>query len=285
MTDHPIATEDYLYASDGLKLFYRSWLPAERPKEEQGSVVIVHGFGEHSGRYEPLAHALCARQFAVYAADHRGHGHSEGKRGHIDRFDELIDDLDRMIDLALMFDQKPRLFLIGHSGGGLIAVRYASRYQHRIQGLVLSSPLFGIALPIPRPKLLIGRFLAKILPRFTMRSGVDPSTVSHDAELVARYADDPLVHDRISMRFYEEISHAINRATHDAQTLTVPTLTLQAGDDRVVSSKAAHQWYAALTARDKTWKLYNGWYHELFNEVGRAEVYREVVQWIVQHHA
>ncbi len=281
MPNPPAASEAYLYTRGGLRIFYRTW-PCQSA-HELGAVVIAHGFGEHSGRYAELAHTLCDHGYTVYALDHRGHGRSEGRRGHVDRFDDFAEDLDRLIGVTSLFGKAPQPFLIGHSGGGLIAIQYASRHGNRIKGLILSSPLLGIALAVPPLKVAIGRLLAKTFPHLTMRSGVDPFMVSHDQQMVQRHTEDPLIHDRISLRLYEEIVSAMERAMREAGRVTTPSLCLQAGDDRIVSVDATKRFFNALGSRDKTLKIYDGWYHEVFNEVDRLQTYSEVAQWLAQH--
>lgn len=281
---HPNATVDgFLYAQDGLRISYHAWLLA--PEQEQAIVIIVHGLGEHGGRYAPLAEALNRIGCSVYAPDHRGHGRSEGKRGHAERFEQFVQDLSGLTDVATMNRADRRCLLIGHSGGGLMALHYVLQHAERVAGLVLSSPLLGIAVPIPIAKLWLGRLLAKTFPRITLRSGVDPRIVSHDVELVNRYAADPLVHDRITPRLYEELESAMVRAMRDADRVRVPMLIVQAGDDRIVSVEATQRFFAVLGTHDKTLRIYEGWYHELFNEVHREQVYDEVAQWIVQRIA
>jgi alpha-beta hydrolase superfamily lysophospholipase len=273
--------ESTFQAPDGLELFYRWW----RPEEEARAVIAVaHGLGEHSGRYEHVGQRLADGGYAVYALDHRGHGRSQGKRGHVNRFQEYLDDLEAFFEVLDRREpvELPR-FLLGHSLGGLIALAYALRNPQRLRGVIVSSPALRVAVEVPWYKALPGRLLSRLWPGLTMGNELDPTALSHDASVVQAYIEDPLVHDRISVRAFTELMRAMAATLRQAPSLRVPVLIMQAGDDRLVSPEGSKRFYEALTLEDRQLTLYGGYFHELFNEVGRDAVFQEVEAWLSRH--
>lgn len=271
--------EHFFDAEDGLRLFFRRWFVPE-PK---GLVAVVHGFAEHAGRYQHLAADLCRAGWSVAAFDCRGHGQSGGRRAHVDRFDAYLEDLHAFLDEVARqgFDARP--VLLGHSQGGLIGSRFAELYPERIRGVVLSSPFLGMAVKVPAVKALAGKALSGILPTLSLKSGVDPAWLSHDHEVVAQYAADPLVSNIATARWFTEILSAQQAALEDAARLHLPLLVLQAGDDRLADVNATRTFYEAAGSQDKSYEQYEGYYHEVFNEVGRERPVADVCKWLDAH--
>jgi len=260
----------------GVRIFYQRWIPEACDRV----MVIAHGLGEHSGRYGNVVEYFTPRGFAVYALDHRGHGRSGGKKGHIGSFDEYLDDLDRLVRIAASDEEGKPLFLVGHSLGGLIALSYALTRPERLDGLIVSSSALKLAVDVPAWKAVLGKFFSRFIPTFTMGNELNPDDVSRDAAVVAAYKADPLVHDRVSARFFQEFVGAMERAHRDAHKLALPSLVLQAGADRLVDPDGSRAFYAKITHKDKALKVYEGLYHEIYNEAERGEVFADMEQWL-----
>lgn len=258
----------------GLKLFYRVW----EPEQPQGSILLVHGMNEHSGRYGHVAEYFAGHGLAVFALDHRGYGQSEGTRCHVDRFEDYLSDLRTFADTAQRYG-KP--IMAGHSLGGLIAFRYAVAYPETIKALVVSSPFFRAKVePKPIEKAL-APLLSLVMPRLQMPSGLSPADVCRDPEVVRAYATDPLVGTKATPRWFTECTRAA-LACHQGLSagLEVPALFLHAGDDKLTDPEATRAVYEQVPHSRKRLKLYPGLYHELFNEPERAQVFEDVLNWL-----
>jgi len=261
---------------DGIEIYWQAWLP----DSPQGVCLVAHGLGEHSGRYAQVAEALSQLSLAAFALDHRGHGKSGGKRGRLMSFSEYIEDLHAFRGLVEQRFPNPPRFLLGHSLGGLIAAHYAIKHGPGLTGLILSSAALRVDVDAPALKLALGRFFSKVLPNLAMSNGLDPNFLSHDQKVVADYLADPLVHDRVSARWFTEFTAAIERAQEQAPTLSLPTLTMQSGDDKLVAPRGAQEFFDRLTMADKTLQYWPGFYHEMFNEVERDRPIDLTLQWI-----
>jgi len=266
---------------DGTPLFYEHWAPAQAG---WASVVIVQGRGEHVGRYAQTAEAFAAEGLAVWAFDLRGQGRSGGRRGHVEFWRAFLQDVEACVTHAAREASGRQPVLLGHSLGGLLALHYAVEHPQELSALILSSPLCGLAKPVSRWQDGTARWLSRWWPTFAFqRTRADASVLSHDPRVREWFLRDPLVHFRVTARFYTELNHAMARAAALATHLTVPTLVLQAGDDRLVSVEATRQMAAAIGTADKQFLFYEGFYHELFNEVDAARVIRDVVAWLRPH--
>jgi len=256
-------------------LFYQYWVP----EEVRYTMVIVHGLGEHSGRYgNPVAY-FCPRGVAIYAMDNRGHGRSSGLRGHVDDFKDYLEDLAAFIEKVRKGFGREKLLLVGHSLGGLIAISYGLTFPESIQGLIISSPGLRPKQAPPVVKAIIGRVLSRIWPTLTLSNELDPQAISRDPRVVADYINDPLVHDRVSTRFYTEFLREAARVLAEAPSLRVPLLLMQAGADGLVDPEASKEFFSRAGPKDKTLKIYEKCYHELFNEPDKEQVFRDVEDW------
>jgi lysophospholipase len=251
----------------------------------RGVLVIAHGLGEHSGRYAHLVDWLAGKQISVYSLDHRGHGRSAGKRGHVLSFNEYVEDLSIYINIVR--DEHPGLpvFLLGHSMGGVISVLCALRCQNLIRGLILSSPALVPVVEAPRIKAAMAGFLSKYAPGLLVSNELDANYISHDREIVANYIADPLNHDRISTRWYSEYLKSAAECLDRAGEITVPLLVFHGTEDRIVDFSGAMQVYESAASRDKKKLLLEGLYHETMNEVEheRVKVLDVVGKWILSH--
>lgn len=270
----PVPVEVRSLESDGITLLYRAW-EVDRPLAR---VYIVHGLGEHGGRHSPLGEALRDRGVSSYAMDLRGHGVSGGRRGHVEKFNQYLDDL-LAIRQTTGRDDTPQL-LFGHSLGGLVVIRALQRDpDSRIIGAVLSAPALGLAGESPRWRDPAASVLSRVAPTVSLPNGIDPEDLSHDPVAVEAYRNDPLIHDRITPRLYREMRRAMQKASHEASRLQVPVLLLLPGDDRIVDSELSRG-VADRFAGPVTVQEYPRLFHELLQEPEGKGILRYIVDWI-----
>lgn len=268
-----------LTAGDGTLLRYRAW----EPSTSRGAVVVVHGLGEHSGRYAELAERLTSQGISVHATDLRGHGGSAGRRGHVAAFDEYLRDLEQTLERARSAAGDRPVVLFGHSMGGLIALRYVeTRPGTSLAGLVLSAPQIALADPPPAWLRAAAHLLDAVVPVLPLSNRLEPEDLSHDAREVQAYRDDPLVHDRITPRLFREMERAMQAAARDLSSVTVPrVLVIVPGADPVVSAGATRDLASALGAFTRVEvREYPGLYHEPLHETERDRVIADVTSWI-----
>jgi alpha-beta hydrolase superfamily lysophospholipase len=280
MTQPVSARSHKLSAADGTALHVTDYLlPAA---EARASIVIMHGLGEHSGRYRHVAAFLNECGLSVRCYDHRGHGRSDGIRGDVTNGSPMLQDAEIVVDdFAAHFDRPP--FLLGHSMGGLFAARFALAGRSRLRGLVLSSPALAVNLsPLQRRLLDI---MHAIVPSFGVANGLPLPYLSHDAAVVAAYKADPLVHNKISARLMRAMLAAIGDCQTQAGTLAVPVLMLVAGDDHLVDAAGSKRFFSALAPGLATMHLYEGFYHEVFNEPDAARPFADLRAWLFAQEA
>ena len=267
-----------LQSKDGLNLYFQNWVPDGEPR---GVICIVHGLGEHSGRYEHVAEFFNSAGFGVTAFDVRGHGKSGGPRGHTPAFESFMDDIAAfMQESARQFPELP-LFLYGHSFGGLLVLNYALRRKPEIQGVIASAP--GLKSPVTEQKLKI--FLAKVLgtlmPELAMASGLNAEHISRDPEVVQKYVNDPLVHDRTSLAMAKHSIEAITWALENAMKFDLPLLIMH-GDGDLITYPEGSQEFIAQVPANKTLKIWPGLYHEIHNEPEKEAVLAFALDWVNQ---
>jgi acylglycerol lipase len=271
--------ESSFAGAGGSETFWRAWLA---DGDADAVVVIAHGAGEHSGRYAHIAQRLVAQGHAVYAIDHRGHGRSQGPRALIDRIDNAVADLDRLIVLAGSEHPGAPLFLLGHSMGGTISLSYALRHQQRLAGLILSGPLAALE-AAPAPMRVAARVLSALAPR-TPLIAVDSSQVSRDPEVVREYQQDPLVHHgKLPVRTVAELAGAIDAFPAAVGAINVPTLIMYGTDDGLCPPRGSVMLSERIGSADKTIKSYPGLYHEILNEPEREQVLDDLCSWLSAH--
>ena len=247
--------------------------------DARGGVLLVHGFGDHTGRYHDVARVLGARGYSVLAYDQRGHGSSEGPRGHADRFDLYLADLD-----GAWAETARRLsgpcFLYAHSFGGLVAIRWLQTRSSRPAAVVLSAPWLGTALRVPGWKLLAAKLLLRALPALAIPSGPSqPELLTRDPTRMAAYREDPLVHRLISAGFHAEVGRARASARAAALPPGLPVLLLVPGDDGLVDAEAtlrwARRWGSGMEVQLREWGR-----HELHNDLDREAALTGVADWL-----
>ncbi|MBM3122572.1 MAG: alpha/beta hydrolase [Chloroflexi bacterium] len=274
MTD----TELTLKSKDGLTLIGRQWTPATA----RGVVALVHGFGEHVGRYSHVAAALNQAGYAMLGYDLRGHGRSGGQRGFTPSYDAFLDDIDLLLGEArTRFPGKP-LFLYGHSLGGNLVLFYTLRRKPQLAGVVASAPQLRLAFKPPAWKTTMGRLMFNVWPGFSMPSGLEQAALSRDPEVVRAYAADPLVHDRVSARLGIGLIDVGNWLLEQASEFSLPLLVYSGSADRLTSPGACGE-FAGKVRGDCTLKIWDGLYHETHNEPEKADVLGLMVRWIQDH--
>lgn len=265
-------------AADGVTLFGQEW----RPAAAKGVVVLVHGLGEHSGRYGHVARFLNDCGFGLVSFDLRGHGKSEGKRGHAPSYDAIMDDIDHVVSEANQSYPGAPLFLYGHSLGGNLVLYYLMKRRPNVAGAIVSNPGLAPAKD-PGPKVLLGRILYSLWPDFTMPNGLDLPGISRDPAVYAAYKADELVHDRVSARLGLDLIDAGRWILENVQTLPdVPVLLMVGTADRLTDAAATIKFAqsAGSTVELVQWP---GFYHELHNEPEKDEVLAKIGQWLEKH--
>ncbi|MDE0884515.1 MAG: lysophospholipase [Myxococcota bacterium] len=273
--------EGHFEGSRSRELFLRSWLPAH----PQRVLVLVHGFGEHGGRYEEMASWFARRGFAVYAHDQQGHGRSPGKRGHVDRFEEFFDDVERLI--SVVAEKHPGLSraLVGHSMGGLIVTAMACERPVDVDVVAASGPALSLSPDLSPLKLALARLLRRIAPRMAMNAGLNAQGLSTRPEIIEEYLQDPLVHGQVTAAMGAGMSDTIERMERAAGSLSVPLLLLHGESDPLCLVEGSQRFYAnserseGLRAELLT---YPGLMHEIFNEPDREKIYADLYDWVLR---
>lgn len=273
----PRLTHGYLEGVGGIRLFYRRW-EVEDPRRR---VVLVHGLGDHSGRFVPLARELAARGCRVLAMDLRGHGRSRGRRGYARSFGHLLRDLDRVRRGAAVGGDGPRpVSLLGHSLGGLVVLRYLQEFGAApLHRTVAVAPYLRLSARVPGWKLILGELADRFVPALTLDSGMDDELLLRDpAEREARRSD-PLVHSRISARLWGEMQRAATTLEGRVGELEVPVLFQVPGDDRVVDAGAVEE-LADAAGRARV-RRYEGAYHDLYHDPEGGRAREDAAEWIL----
>jgi alpha-beta hydrolase superfamily lysophospholipase len=264
-------------ASDGDNLAVQDWYLPEGVRQ-RGTVLVVHGLGEHAGRYDTLARVLNGWGFTVRSYDQYGHGESDGPRGALPHPGRLLDDLADLVESARVRNPGLPLVLLGHSMGGLVAASFVARTLQAVDLLVLSSPALATRLT-PLQKLLMA-VVPRVAPNLTVGNGLDPQYLSHDKRVVQTYLNDPRVHDRVSGRLARFIAEEGALVRSRAGSWKVPTLLMYAGDDRMVDPAGSEAFAAAAPPSVVTARRFDGLYHEIFNEAEAQPVYECLRQWL-----
>jgi len=267
-------TESHLPGATGQLLFRRSWLP----RTAERIIILVHGYAEHSGRYEHTASDLARAGFEVHAYDQQGHGRSGGTRCHVRRFEHLLDDLEGFV--AAVRAERPALpiVVVGHSMGGLLVAAYASQRNPQVAGVVTSAAALAIPEDLSRARVIAVRGLKWLAPRLSLASKLDPNALSRDPEVVRAYLEDPLVQRRITASLASEIMSAMKSTV--AATVRVPMLLLHGEDDPICPVAGSRIFFEQLKVTQRGFHTYPELRHEIFNEPERATVLDDLVGWI-----
>jgi acylglycerol lipase len=257
----------------GGQIYWRSWPVPDGPR---AAIVIAHGFGEHSGRYEAVAERLQSDGYAVFALDHQGHGRSSGPRGSIS-MPTAVADLDQLVLLARDRHPDADVFLLGHSMGGAIAIRYAIAHGDRLTGLILSAPVAQVDASAPLK--LIAHVLAAVTPRLPV-SKIDARTVSRDPAVVAAYRFDPLVFALVPAVTADMLIRHSDSLAGDIGAVALPTLLMWGTEDRLCPPAGSELIARRIGSSDLTATAYDGLYHEIFNEPEREQVLAGLLDWL-----
>ena len=270
----------FVISRDGTQLYYS----AACPPEARATVLIVHGYCEHGARYEHVMRFLAERGYEVAAFDLRGHGRSQGRRSHIDRFREYVDDVDAAVGWATARTGVSRkLFLLGHSLGGLVVTSYLLEHPEGLDGVVLSSPFLGFRVDVGRAKRLIGRSMSLVWPTLSLPTDIPAEDLSTDPEVGRAYERDPLVNKVATVRWFTETLAQQRMVMERAREVLIPTLLLQAGADRIADAEVSQRFLGRLGATDQELKWYDDLYHEVLNEVRKGEVLVDLLEWLEAH--
>jgi alpha-beta hydrolase superfamily lysophospholipase len=264
-----------LHAADGTALHIVDYLLPQT--EARGGVVIMHGLGEHGGRYRHIARSFNDCGLSVRCYDHRGHGQSQGARGDVPNGEPILQDAEILIDdFAIHLSEPPYLF--GHSMGGLFAAHFALSRKTPLRGLILSSPALAIRLSGFQRKLL--NFMYRVAPHLGLPNGLSPQYLSHDPDVVAAYKNDPLVHAKISARLLRSMLASIDYCHAHAARLAFPTLMVVAGNDRLVDASGSRSFFDKLPAGRALMHVYPDFYHEVFNEKDARQPFADLRTWL-----
>lgn len=266
----------YLYSSDQTPLFYRHYAV----DGQKATVLLVHGFGEHCGRYAHVIEQLLKRHFEVFCIDFRGHGRSQGPRGDVERFEQYEEDLNAAIKYIVAQKKSgKKLFILAHSMGALVSMKLMAKQPEGIAGIVLSAPLFALSMSIPAWKKCGATMLAKVMPTIKFPAGIKGEQLSTDRQLAQAYDDDPLVLKLISVRAFGQIQEGLKGAT-DLRLKNAFFMQV-AGQDTIVDPQAALDWFQRVKDnRDVKMKLYESFLHEIYNEKQREEAINDALTWI-----
>ena len=269
-------SEERFSGAGGRSIYFQYWEPEASPR---AVILVAHGAGEHSSRYQPLAQFFAGHNYVVAALDHNGHGYSEGVPGHVDSFDDYLTDLALFQQhIAAQFPDLPML-LLGHSMGGLIGCSYLLRHQSDFVGAILSGPAIKTDLEPGFLQMALLRLFALLLPRLRMLK-LNAEGVSRDPAVVRDYQEDPLVfHGKMSARMLRELFAGMNTVQHNAAIITLPILIMHGGADAMTSPDGSRFLHQNVGSSDKTLKIYPGLYHEIFNEPERAEIFETMLSW------
>ena len=263
--------------SGEVSLFEQRWEPEGAAK---AALIIVHGHGEHSTRYDHIAERLNGEGYSVYTYDQRGHGQSPGKPGYIVAFELLVDDLSLFVDRVREQIGGSPLFLFGHSMGGLVLANYVLKCQPEVAGLVFSSSALKVADNVAPLTQKLSGVLSALTPWLPVLR-VDPEAISRDSDEVQKYENDPLVyHGKILARTGAEMMNAMNHAQTHLGELRLPFIALHGTGDTIVDPSGTRVLYEKAGSTDKTLKLYDGGYHEVFHDHDREQFLRDVIDWL-----
>lgn len=265
-------------STDGLNFEGIDW-SVEQPK---AVIAMIHGHGEHKLRYKHVAEFFCEKNIAFVALDHRGHGKSEGKRGHTPSYDQWMDDIEQfLMQVRRKYNDIP-LILYGHSMGGNIATNYVLRKEvNDIKAVIITDPLFRIAFEPPKWKVVVGNMMANMWPSLTQPTGLDPNHISTDSSEVQKYISDPLVHNKMSAKMFVEIFNATDWAMENATKLKIPMLLMHGMADEITSPNGSKE-FADKSNELVTLKLWDGMYHEIHNEIDKQMVFDFEFEWLNQ---
>ena len=272
--DSALATTGSVESADGTKLAYRAW-----PKPGSLALAVVHGLGEHAGRYERLAKGMSQHGMGTYALDLRGHGKSPGARGHVDSWSQWTDDVAAFVS-HIESVAGVEVVPVGHSFGGVALLSTVlARKLPKTRRFVVSSPALKLKMAVAGWKLTFGPIASKIFPRLALANEVDPKTVSRIPEVVEAYRNDPLVHNKISTRLGAEWQEATRDILSRAGEIKTPFLILAGTADALIDPAGSRELHEQAKSTSEL-RMLEGRFHEPFNDIGSDEVFRLIADWL-----
>mgnify|MGYP002777142018 CR=1 FL=1 len=267
--------KEFILSKDGKKLCVHIW---DLPDADR-VLCLVHGLGEHAGRYAELAHYLNQSRISAYALDMRGHGLSDGKRGHA-AYEDLQSDIEELLKYARAINTDAKLVLMGHSFGGNQVAHFVKHdSSHELAGFILSSPFLDVAFQPPKWKVTMANLIGSLLPSLTQSNELDATTISRDSKEVEKYLKDPLVHDQISVRMYLDVTKAGRDLLKNTKPLRIKGLAYHGDADKLVSFAATNQFVSQNEGIQ--WHPLADVYHEPHNDFGKEKVYALVSDFIL----
>lgn len=265
------------FLSNNQSIFYQRWQPESAPK---GVLLIAHGLAEHSGRYAQMAEFFVAHNYAVCCLDHIGHGQSEGQRGFINRFTDYTSALKVFATHVSQWYPGSPIFLLGHSMGGLISALFLTENQSLFAGSILSGPAIKASDEPSWLLLIVSRLLSALVPKIGVMQ-LEADSISRDPAVVATYRNDPLVHTgKISARLATEIFKSMKYVQENAFVITLPMLLLHGSEDRLAAPESSSLLHEKIASADKQLIIYQGLYHEIFNEPEKQRVFTNMLEWL-----
>jgi alpha-beta hydrolase superfamily lysophospholipase len=269
--------------SGGPNLYYASAMPGGG--SPRAMLAMVHGYADHGRRYAHVMGALAEHGIGSVIIDLRGHGRAEGTRGYCDRFSEYHDDVRELRRLTEQRSKSAPLFLFGHSFGGLVVTSSVLEHPAPWKGLILSAPLLGLAMEVPRIKIVAGKIASRLVPKLGLPSGLVGKDMTSDPAKVKEYDADPLAFKVARARWFTETSKTQEHVFANAKKLTLPVYMTMGTKDPVVSMPAAKRLFDAVGSTDKTWAPQEGLLHEVLNEPSWKEVVEPIAKWILEQSA
>jgi acylglycerol lipase len=274
--------ETNIKASDGTDFHVQGWKPDGKPK---ALIALIHGIGEHTGRYEHVAQAMTDAGYAMVGYDLRGHGRSGGIRGHFPSLDAVMQDMkDFLVFVTTQYPDIPH-FLYGHSLGGLLVLTYALKNKPAFNGVIATGSGLRSSVHEQKAKVALAKILGSLFPTTLMPSGLDVNGLSHDENVIKKYNADPLVHDRMSLGFGKAGLNATDYVWSHAEEFPMPLLLMHGTGDQITYSHGSVDFarLAEKNNKDVTLKLWDGLYHELHNEPEKEQVIRFMIDWLNGH--
>jgi alpha-beta hydrolase superfamily lysophospholipase len=270
-------SEGHFSGLNGLELYFRSWRPESRPR---GVVALVHGVGEHSGRYGNVVGPLTDGGYVVYGFDQRGHGVSPGPRVHIDRWTDYRQDLDAFLGEIAQREPGLPIVVYGHSMGALVVLDYLLQARPGLAGAIVSGAPIEPAGVVKPTLVAVARTLSGILPKFSVSLGLEVEALSRDPEVLAAYVADPLVTSRATVRWGTESLDTVARVKGGMDRIDLPLLVVHGGADRLNLAAGAKSLFDAVPRDDKTLRIYPGGYHEPHNDIEHRRVVADITEWL-----
>ncbi len=265
---------------NNFNLYYQSWLPEGSPN---AVLLVVHGIAEHSGRYSSLVNYFVPKGYAVYSFDLRGHGKSDGTRSHIEHFSYYLDDVKTYFDIVRKQNPNAKIFLVGHSMGSTIAIAYAVEHQSELSGLIVFGTTLKAGNSINKASILMAKILSVLAPRMGV-AALDANGISRDKAVVAAYINDPLVYTgKLRARWGTELLKTMEKLKSKISELSLPILIMHGSADRLSDPSSSKMLFDGVSSKEKTLKLYEGFYHEIFNDPERLQVFSDMEAWLKLH--